>query len=299
MSESIIPQADQSDFLDCYRGRQGAIHHAAYMRMAKVLMALHVLKKAGISLGNKDVFDYGFGAGTFYRYCPPSSRLFGVEIDPLNVAAVQEMLKSRGQHGADLQTIEIATWEQHPLLQRDYDVILCSHVLEHLQKPIEFLDVVCSRLRKGGVFVGLVPLNERKMDPHHVQIVFDPKIRTWARAAGLHVHAYMEDDPWLYWLQPTFTHDSGWRHTVAQLLSLGLGIPATLLGPDRWFSLSKHYAHMSGSKPVQAAFVLGVDPPKRPVLSDPMETRRPQGRRFADDKFLAGSRTGVGEDRVV
>src|SRR4051812_40275231 len=68
----------QEDFLTCYRGRQSALHHASYMRMAKVLFALSLCEEAEIGLEDRDILDYGFGAGTFYRYCPRSSRLFGV-----------------------------------------------------------------------------------------------------------------------------------------------------------------------------------------------------------------------------
>ena len=60
----------QEAFKTCYRGRAGQLFHAAYMRMGKVLFALHILRATGKRLTQKDIFDYGFGAGTFYRYCP-------------------------------------------------------------------------------------------------------------------------------------------------------------------------------------------------------------------------------------
>lgn len=50
--------------------------------MTKVLLALHVLDRAGINLAGKAIFDCGFGAGTFHRYCPASTRLAGVEMYP-------------------------------------------------------------------------------------------------------------------------------------------------------------------------------------------------------------------------
>src|SRR5205823_2387109 len=104
--------------MECYRGRQGWLNHAAYMRMAKVLLTLRLCREAGVTLENKDLLDYGFGAGTFFRYCPPSTRLFGVEMDLENVNAVRAMLRERGIEDADLQTIDIAHWESHPLLAR-------------------------------------------------------------------------------------------------------------------------------------------------------------------------------------
>ena len=155
MSANPIPIPSQEDFKECYRGRQSALHHAAYMRMAKVLLALHLCEKAGITLHDKDIFDYGFGAGTFYRYCPRDSRLFGVEMDAENVAAVTAMLRERGFQDTDLRTIEIERWQAHPLLERTYDVILCSHVLEHLPDPAMFLKTLRECLNGDGIFLGL------------------------------------------------------------------------------------------------------------------------------------------------
>ena len=169
MSANPITVPSQDDFKECYRGRQSALHHAAYMRMAKVLLALHLCEQAGITLDGKDIFDYGFGAGTFFRYCPRGSRLFGVEMDVENVESVRAMLRERGFPEPDLRTIEIEHWQAHPLLERRYDVILCSHVLEHLPDPAMFLKSLRECLNGDGFFLGLVPINERLMDPHHVQ----------------------------------------------------------------------------------------------------------------------------------
>ncbi len=241
--------------MECYRGRQGALHHLAYMRMSKVLLALDLCRRAGITLSGKDVFDYGFGAGTFFRHCPRASRLFGVEMDAENVAAVRAMLTGRGQT-ADLQTIDIAHWSQHPLLARKYHVILCSHVLEHLPEPAAFLTRLRECLHPGGAFIGLVPINERVLDPHHVQPLDEAKIRALATAAGLRVTDYVEADPWLYWLQPIWTSETGLRHKVAQALSFGLGLLATTLGPRLW-STAGHLARpLTLGKFTQAAFIL-------------------------------------------
>jgi len=256
MSQTPVIDADQSSFKECYRGRQSWLHHAAYLRMGKVQLALTLCQKARLSLSGKDILDYGFGAGTFYRYCPRDSRLFGVEMDAENIAAVRGMLEERGYPSVDLQRIEIERWAEHPLLARKYDVILCSHVLEHLPDPAMFLKRIGECLEPAGIFIGLVPLNERIMDPHHVQRLNEAKIRDLAETAGLRVTHYLEADPWLYWFQPLFTRDRGWVHQLAQAVSLGLGLPATLLGHRLWFALGRVYAALSMSKPTQAAFVL-------------------------------------------
>lgn len=256
--------ASQESFLTCYRGNQGALRHAAYMRVSKVLLLRLLLSRGRVSLDEKEILDYGFGAGTFFRYCPKTSRLFGLELDPVNVAAVTAMLRQRGFENLNLQAMTIEGWERHPLLGRQYDVIVCSHVIEHLPEPALFLQRIARCLKPGGIFLGLVPINERSMDPHHVQTVDRVKLENWAGQAKLRVLDWLETDHWLYWLQPLFTHEAGWRHKVAQVLSLGTGLIAIAAGSRLWFRLSGWFGAISGSQPTQAAFVLGTSEPPRP-----------------------------------
>src|SRR5688500_5179732 len=99
--------ASQETFLTCYRGNQGALRHMAYMRMAKVLFLQKLLDDADISLENKRVFDYGFGAGTFFHVCPRSASLFGVELDEHAVQEVTRSVRNAGFESVDLQRLEL------------------------------------------------------------------------------------------------------------------------------------------------------------------------------------------------
>jgi SAM-dependent methyltransferase len=246
----------QVRFETVYRGRQAALHHASYLRMCKVLLALRALRRVGRVLEHTEIFDYGFGAGTFYRYCPTSANLSGVEQDPVVCREVSEMLVKRGFRSVDLQPIEIERWKEHALLKREYDVFLCSHVLEHLSDPADFLKTVRSCLKSGGVFLGLVPINERAENPHHVQKVDRTVLERWAEDAGYEVAYYEENDPFLYWAQSLYTVTSGWKHKLAQAMSLDLGLSATLFGERLWFAWGRIFGKLTFSKPTQAAFVL-------------------------------------------
>lgn len=246
----------QTRFETVYRGRQSALHHLSYLRMCKVLLSLRVLRLAGIGLEGKSVFDYGFGAGTFFRYCPNSARLCGVEQDPVVCGEVSGMLSARGFGNADLQPINIGRWKEHPLLQKQYDVFLCSHVLEHLPDPVGFLRAVRPCVNPDGIFLGLVPINERAANPHHLQVVTEETAKTWAEAAGYEVDFYKENDPFLYWAQPLFTTNAGLNHLIAQALSLAVGLSATASGERLWFAMGKVFGTLTCSEPTQAAFLL-------------------------------------------
>src|SRR5579859_211203 len=251
--------ATQRVFETVYRGRQSALHHMAYMRMSKVLLSQQILHEAGIDLAGKSLFDYGFGAGTFFRYCPLTTRLFGVEMDPVAVEEVGQMLARCGHRQVTLAPIDPAHWTTHPLLQQSYDVVLCSHVLEHLPDPVDMLRRLRECLTPDGALVVLLPLNERRANPHHIHTVDHGKIMDWLQASALRMLCYQEADPWTYWTQPFFTQDSGpgagLVRILAQVFSLGLGIPSTLVGYRMWEHLSKPFGWLTCSKPTQAAFV--------------------------------------------
>ena len=248
--------SNQAIFETVYRGRQNFLHHCAYMRMGKVILTRRILRLARIGLTQKDVFDYGFGAGTFYRYCPRSAHLFGVEQDPVVCQEVTQMLAGRGHRQVELQSIEIVRWKEHPLLRRSYDVFLCSHVLEHLPDPVDFLSTVRPCVKPDGVFIGLVPINERASNPHHLQVVDRSVVAKWATESGYEVAYYEENDPFLYWAQPIYTVTCGLKHKLAQAMSLDLGVSATLFGERLWFAWGRVFGKLTFSKPTQAAFVL-------------------------------------------
>ena len=129
-------------------------------------------------------------------------------------------------------------------------------MLEHLSDPVNFLRKVRSCVAPGGHFIGLVPLNERAENPHHVNMPDRRVIERWAHEAGYAVDFYAENDPFLYWFQPLFAADTGWRHKAAQVVSLLFGVAAKISGPRGWFAFGRIFAEVTFSKPTQAVFLL-------------------------------------------
>ena len=251
-----VSLAKQEGFTSCYRGRQSSLHHAAYMRSAKVMLLLRLVREEGICMVGKRIFDYGFGAGSFLRVCPRDAELFGVEIDPVAVREIEGHLRATGFEQVLLSTLELDRWEEHPFLRGQYDLVLCSHVLEHLDNPVRLLSLLAGCLAKGGKLLVLLPLNERRMDPHHVHRICPGEVERWVKSAGLQTCRSLATDFALYWLQPCFA----WKHPigrlVAQAVSLGLGLAAKLIGEDRWMPFWDRLGPRLGFKPTQLALVL-------------------------------------------
>ena len=244
----------QNDFLDCYRGRTGFLYHLSYLRRCKSELIYHLLKKGRVQIAGSDVFDYAFGAGTFFRQLPSSCKVYGVELDTITVTEVSENLRTKNFKELDLDSIEIPTWEEHRLLARKYDVLVCSHILEHLDDPVHFLKRLKQCLEEDGVLVCLVPINETVPDPHHVQVCNVGTIQLWAKNSGLELTQYLETDHWNYWPKRFLYSDS--RTIFRKVCSLGLGVANGIVPQALWWKLSRVFGVLTFSKATQAGFVL-------------------------------------------
>jgi len=246
----------QETYCHVYRNRQSWIHHLAYMRLSKVFALLYAIEQKGLVMEGKSIFDYGFGAGTFFRHCPRQSLLFGVELDSVNVEHVRESLSRKGYTHVDLQAIDEERWEEHELLTRQYDLIVASHVLEHLKQPAEVLKRLISCLTSEGFLVGAVPINELVAHQNHKWVVDKGLVEDWAQAANAGIAGYWELDHFTYYALPIFEQRSALGRVADQGVSLALGLAAAVLGRRLWFRLSALFGRITGAKPAQAVFLM-------------------------------------------
>lgn len=246
----------QDTYYRVYRNRQSWWYHLAYMRLAKVLGVLYAFDRQGMDLDGKRVFDYGFGAGTFFRYCPKTAFLYGVELDPVHVERVAETLRARKYTQIDLRAVDEEGWRDHALLGRRYDVVVVSHVLEHVKSPVELLKRLADCVAPGGCLVALLPINERVGHDSHEWVVDATLVHDWATTAGVEIADGFEFDPFTYCALPVFEKKSASGRIAAQGLSLFLGLCAVTVGRRCWLKLGNLFARITGAKPGQAVFVM-------------------------------------------
>jgi 2-polyprenyl-3-methyl-5-hydroxy-6-metoxy-1,4-benzoquinol methylase len=128
-------------------------------------LAKHVDTEIG--LAGKDVLDFGCGPGHLFPHLAkqaPTMRYFGLDFSPGSI----EQLRARWGTGA--QFAGGASIERFPVdLGRQFDVIVCSEVIEHLDDPT--LEGVCSSfsnlLRPGGTLYLSTP-NDEVLDRNKV-----------------------------------------------------------------------------------------------------------------------------------
>ena len=112
-----------------------------------------------LSGGRQDplIVDFGCGSGALLmqvRQSIPEARLLGVDVEPLALANAEKRLPQAVFHPADLETGSCPALEDH---DGKADIILCSEVLEHLEKPANALQLAGRLLSPGGAFIVTVP----------------------------------------------------------------------------------------------------------------------------------------------
>ncbi len=247
---------DQEKFYTVYRGGYSGLRTRSYIRVGKTHAARLLLKRNGIALTKRSVFDYGFGPGSFFLICGRDCSLAGLELDGENVAAVRKLLAERGYERVDLDAIEADRLSEHPLLERSYDLVVLSHVLEHLDEPEPLLRRLADCLAADGAVLGLLPLNEITRDEDHKRACDRDTVDRWAAQAGCEIADYVELDHFFYWVLPVVQAKSRIGRFAAQGLGLGAGLAASLFSPEFWFRMGSWFGSLTRSKPTQAVFLL-------------------------------------------
>jgi 2-polyprenyl-3-methyl-5-hydroxy-6-metoxy-1,4-benzoquinol methylase len=125
------------------------------------------------------VLDVGCGIGRCLDFVRPN----GVGVDP-NEAAIA-MCRDNGHEAFTPE--EFATTRQSTV-DRKFDTLLCSHVLEHLDEPtgVVLLRSYLSDLVAGGRVILITPQQRgQRSDPTHVRFVDAGALRDMAVQCGL------------------------------------------------------------------------------------------------------------------
>lgn len=149
------------------------------------------------------VLDYGGGDGRLMqRFAEGGNRCFVVDFIPTPVPGVTRLGSTLSDLDADAR----------------FDVIVLSHVLEHVAEPCKLLEQLSRRLDDGGMLFVEVPMELfRQVPPRHEPLThinfFQPEsLRVVMERAGLSVER----------------SKLGWHYTKAQLVCRALGRRASL-----------------------------------------------------------------------
>lgn len=150
-----IPTADQlySYYSESYRS-QGAIGHIERSRTVRqesqtAFIEGNLQKQ---SFSPKNVLDIGAGHGQLLSCLAekyPNAKLYATEVD-------NACCKELAARGIETKQVILDDLEQVPF-DTKFDLIVCSHVLEHARNPKKFLRFISEMLAPGGFAMLEVP----------------------------------------------------------------------------------------------------------------------------------------------
>lgn len=116
------------------------------------------LRKMGVPASGQRVLDVGFGYGDLLFMFDPSCDLHGLEISPSAV----ELARQRAERGGytHFTFIEHDLHDLVPYSERSFDLVICSHVLEHLENAEAVRADLYRVLKPQGFAFVFLPIHE-------------------------------------------------------------------------------------------------------------------------------------------
>ncbi len=116
------------------------------------------LREAGLDECRLSTLEMGFGGGDLLRSLPKSWAITGAEISASAVEQVRA--DERFAHFRSAEFVPMIEDDPESLPRGPFDVVVSSHVLEHVASDDETLRAVGRRLVPGGLLLLFVPIEE-------------------------------------------------------------------------------------------------------------------------------------------
>ena len=125
------------------------------------------LTGAGFPLERQRVLELGFGSGDLLFLFSTSCSLMGIELSASAVDAIKQDPRLAHYNKTWFRSMEEDGTMPQPPAQAD--ILINSHMLEHVPDDRETLRAVLPAVAPGGLLVTFVPLEPPGFDPKHVR----------------------------------------------------------------------------------------------------------------------------------
>lgn len=153
----------------CFRRVHDVLRYDARYRL---FLLEEAFRRFDIPFERQKVFELGFGTGSLLLRFDTSCTLHGSELSESAVLGLSTDPRVRGYR-------EVCFVQNHAdgsphFPSSDYDIVLASHVIEHVPDDRAALVAICERLKPEGHAVFFLPLERPRHNPDHA--------RTYTRA---------------------------------------------------------------------------------------------------------------------
>jgi ubiquinone/menaquinone biosynthesis C-methylase UbiE len=198
-----------------------------YDTQVKRKTVLWLLRSAGISRRQKRVLEIGFGSGEVLFSFDRSCKIAGAEI--AQSAVTRAAVRAR-QLGFCRAEFALAQTNSLRFPDGSFDLVIASHVLEHVVEEELLLSEIHRVLSRTGAAVILVPINERYADPKHVRSYDESLLATSLTNAGLVPKVVVKNEFLYHLVDKFYSENYKERWGIAGTLLAGLfNVPAALI----------------------------------------------------------------------
>lgn len=168
----------------------------SYDQLSKTRRNLAMARKMPQFAQSLSVLDYGFGHGTLLLRMPRRHRIFGCELSTEAVRNVKSLGVLLRREVNLFFPDELAAVSQ----KSAFDLVCCSHVIEHVDDEGALLKSFYDALGTGGFLLLNVPINEVWIDPKHVRTYLVESTCRLLENSGFEVQEALEADRWTAWI---------------------------------------------------------------------------------------------------
>jgi len=226
-----------------------------YDTQVKRKTCLALVKSLKRNWANKRIFELGFGSGEVLCSFPTSCELYGAEISSSAIEKVTNRAAAKGY--SHFQFFRIEDDGSIPISDGFMDLVIASHVLEHVPDDDSCVEGLHRILKLGGALIVLIPINERHHDPHHVRHYDFERCRELCERHGFRFVDGFENELLYYIVEKMY-----WRHDgkswgiAANLVRLLFNLLTARYPFWLYRTCDRVIAKLTGLPPRQAALLL-------------------------------------------
>lgn len=154
-------------YADRYRHFRAIHDFLRYDARYRLFLMEELFRAHDIPFERQRVFELGFGTGSLLLRFDTTSTLHGSEISP---SAVQALSGDPRIASYAEGNFKLAQANGNPTFPgTDYDLVIASHVLEHVPDDRQCLELLCAHTRPGGYGLFFLPLERPRHNPDHAR----------------------------------------------------------------------------------------------------------------------------------
>ncbi len=189
---------------DAWVARQRAIYGGGFYRRLRrlrwllrydcryrVLLMEELFREHDIPFERMLVYELGFGTGDLLLRFDTTSTLHGCELSEEAVDALRADRRTRGYAETCFVTADGNGAARFPA--SDYDMVIASHVLEHVPNDRATLEALAAHVRPGGHGLFFLPLERPRHNPDHARVYTTAGLRHLLARTGWDVVSIEEN----------------------------------------------------------------------------------------------------------